>query len=351
MVEVWNPIQLLTFTPGCVVCLAIAYPLKIAISCVLRIRSLASTGIFSIDRDRIMAAAATPPGWNASGKQIIDPVKFLESILQPIIDRTAREDTLTPTYEDAESTYTGGLIIEFPESLYQKQMIPSLGFTRVGANGDGNCWFDSFLFCMSKSYRNLSAMNRIPVTGAFRAWCADHAKQIVTSIPSSVREYLEPESSFTQHLKANGTEIDLLEGIMVAWFFGVNCIYFATPGSYPNKPASKLYEPVCESMFQSPNCKVVCMIFSGNHFEPLIDADFTDETLNESVSTTVFSWKNPKLCKCIASAMQSCAGFDAGLMSLQPWKVTCAAAGGGKRRRRAKTHRVKRRRSTRRRHI
>jgi len=307
-----------------------------------------------------MAAAAIPPGWNASGKKIIDPVAFLESVITPMIKESEKEDELTPIYENTDPTYTGGLVIEFPESLYQYQTIPSFDLTRVAANGDGNCWFDSFLFCISPLYRKLSALDRIPVTIAFRTWCADHADQIFSSIPSTIIEFLEPKDSFRNDMKAIGTEIDLLEGIMIAWFFGVNCIYFATPGQYPNKRNSDKYEPVCESMFQSPNCKVVCMIWSGNHFEPLIHATFTGESLNESSSKTLFAWNDAKLCKGISAAIQSCGGNEVGMMATQPWKVTCAAAGGSYRRgsrsayhirsayRSKKTRRIKRRRSTRR---
>jgi hypothetical protein len=162
--------------------------------------------------------AAIPPGWNASGKQITDPVAYIESILVPIIERSEKEDELTPFYENTDPTYTGGLVIEFPESLYQYQSIPSLGLTRIAANGDGNCWFDSFLTCMSPSYRSLSARNRISVTNAFRKWCADHISQIIKSIPQTIRdsgEYSDffRDSVFKQDISNVNKEIDTLEGL------------------------------------------------------------------------------------------------------------------------------------------
>ena len=284
--------------------------------------------------------AAIPPGWNASGKQITDPVAFVESILVPIIERSEKEDELTPTYETIDTaSYIDGLVIEFPESFYQYQSIPSLGLTRIAANGDGNCWFDSFLTCMSPSYRSLSARNRIPVTNAFRKWCADHISQIIKSIPQTIRdsgEYSDffRDSVFKQDISNVNKEIDTLEGLFIAWFFGVNCIVFATPGKHPDLANSVKYEPICETMIQSPNCKVICMIFSGNHFEPLIHAKFdTSMQLNETTSQTIFSWTDAILCTCIQTVLRSdCSTAGFGMMTTQPWKITCAAAGGRRRR-------------------
>lgn len=309
--------------------------------------------------------ARIPPGWSASGKQIIDPIQFLESILKPIIHNRKQKDTRTPTYTEVEDftdntgkivthkhDYHYGLIIDFPESLYQTQMIPSLGLTRIAANGDGNCWFDSFLFCMSPSYRMLSARNRISVTREFRSWCADHGTEIFKSLPHKIKDAPEfsdlTETLLQSDISTPNKELDLLEGLFIAWFFGVNCIYFATPGKYPNKPMSPFYEPICESMIQSPNCKVICMVFSGNHFEPLIHASFSGELLDES-SKTFFSWKDPLLCTCIQYVISSdCSQADFGVMAVQPWKITCTAT-GGRRRSRTQTRRVKRRRFTRKR--
>ena len=320
---------------------------------------------------RMAAAPARPPGWN--GNQITDPVKFLNSILQPIIDRTKRVDELTPTYKPStEEDHPYMLGWDPVKSISDTQSVPSLGLTRIASDANNNnCWFHTFLFCMSSSFRALSAKNRRPIVNVFRSWCANHIKEIYSAFPQKIKSMVEFEDITEKYLRTDLSnskkEIEILEGLVIAWFFGINCIYFATPGMYSALPDSTKYEAICESMIQSPDCKVICIAYTGNHYEPLIHAVFDEPTVRnkapnktniltsrlvDTESTTIFSWDDQKLCKAIKVAMESsCSTAEFGIMKEQPWKVTCAAAGGGKRRRSAhrKTRRTKRRRSTRRR--
>jgi hypothetical protein len=322
--------------------------------------------------------AAVPPGWNASGKQITDPVVYLESILKPMIDTSAKVDKLTPTYKEADEEDNPFMLAWNPtKSISDYTYVPSLGLTRIASDADNNnCWFNSFLFCMSPSFRALSAKNRRPVVSTFRAWCHANVKSIINTFPKRIRdmgEYSDYTEQFLQtDFKNPQKEIEVVEGLIVAWFFGVNCITFATPGMYSAKPDSANYEPICETMIQSPDCKVICMVYTGNHYEPLIHATFDEPTLhsensitnattkktikvpvetsrlNESEITTVFSWTDPTLCTCISLVLASdCINAEFGIVKAQPWKVTCAAA-GGRRRRRARSARHKGTRSARR---
>jgi hypothetical protein len=294
-------------------------------------------------------AAATAPGWNATGTKITDPVAFVESILRPFLPEETEE---IPTYEKLEDlSYTGGLIIEHSDSIYQYQTLPSLNLTRIGANGNGNCWFDSFLFSLSPSYRTCSTSDRAEISSKFRGWCGQRAKQILDVFPKSIRThfetyYLETFDTFVKQIQTNKSELTIYEGFFVAWFFGVNCIYFKQPGPEDND----VFQPICETMFQSPSCKVICIAWLGNHYEPLVDATFLDDTLDEEQTTTLFSWDDRKLCASIQSSLTTCSQAERGLMYAYPWKVTCAAAGGrsrARRRRRSTRKPIRRRKATR----
>lgn len=285
-----------------------------------------------------MTATRIPPGWNTTGKKISDPIAFVESIVEPIIQQTPRLDSRVPTYTQTKNeNHSDILSFDATRSVYDYEEIPSFGLTRISADGDSNnCWFDSFLFCMSPSYRALSIMNRKSIRNHFRKWCAENVKTIYESVPSVIRSSVE-FSDIDQPLlevdfKNPKKEIDTLEGFMIAWFFGVNCIVFATPGMHPDVSESNEYEPICETMFQSPNCKVICMAFSGNHYEPLVRATFSGTSLLEKDTTTLFSWNDPQLCKPIQKALSRCNQAEFGIMKEYPWKVTCATSGGRRRR-------------------
>lgn len=343
-----------------------------------------------------MAAAVAPPvGWNASGKQINDPVQFLESVLVPIIEANVKGDHAPSTYIEFEDikNNNGAVTLHkedyhmilpqtFPDNQKEYQVIPSLGLTRISADGNGNCFFDSFLTIMSPTYRTLSIEQRRPVMAAFRKWCETNSQSIIQSIPKKIlsEKFASYSDTTGDKLKAelnrrvNTTinvrqknssgknvivkkpvvideEIDFEVGYLIAWYFGINLVFLATPEHHDMYPDSTNYEALCNTAYQSPSCKVGFIAFSGNHFEPLIDAKFTEDgKLNEKDTAFLFQWQDPRLCLVKTVAERCLEGPYSD--TYKSWtEPGCAAAGGGKRRRhrRAKTRRVKRRRTTRRR--
>lgn len=229
-------------------------------------------------------AVAPIPGFSADGLSIENPTLFLQSILPRI------NPTEPPTIQKA--TATPMLIDPTGENIkfFEKIQIPYA--TRISSSAYNNCcWFDSFLYCMIPEYRATSITNRIPIFQAFRKWCVKHADQILKEAPTFMnKEGLSDAIPFFKENVGNLTsEIDSLSGFLIAWYFGVNLIYV-------NQPYKGIYALVCETAYQSPDCKVILMNLSqgsvANHYEPIgIVYLNTKNQLDENDSTFMFDWK------------------------------------------------------------
>ncbi len=342
------------------------------------------------------AAAASRPGW--SGTSITDPVAFLESILIPIITTKVTNAADSPIYTEikdvmsnngksvvfAKNDYHDILTQSIDTNIKDYQIVSSLGLTRLAADANGNCFFDSFLTLMSPTYRSLSIQQRRPVMSEFRKWCVDHSSQILRSIPSKIlsekasgykdpveadlgkrfKAELERKNTVTEKRKeknASGKnvivseqvtidkEIDFEAGYILGWYFGINLVFLATPGTHDMFPGSTGYEPYCNTAYQSSSCRTAFIAFTGNHFEPLVDAKFTEDgELDETNSTFLFRWSNPLLCK-VKSVANHCATNELYRDTYRPWtEPACAAAGGRRRKGRRSTRKsIRRRKATR----
>ena len=116
---------------------------------------------------------------------------------------------------------------------------------------------------------------------------------------------------------------------------------------YDMNEDSKEYEALCNTAYQSTSCKVGFIAFSGNHFEPIIQAAFTsDKHLDEGSSTFLFEWTNPILCK-IKNAANRCKDNAVYGETYSAWKEPGCPATGGRRHRRSARARSARARSAR----
>jgi hypothetical protein len=123
----------------------------------------------------------------------------------------------------------------------------------------------------------------------FRIWCANHTDRILAGFPAELK--LIPgfdDYDTSEKLKAElsgAKEIDALAGFIIAWFFKFNLVLV-------NINEKNVLELNCFSNYQTPECPVICMMYTGNHFEPL--CKFPP---GKKVLTTPLTWQDESLCR------------------------------------------------------
>jgi hypothetical protein len=218
------------------------------------------------------------PGFSADGLSIENPTLFLQSILPPL------KASEPPTLQKASNT-ASMLIDPINQNIkfFESTSIP--GLSRISSSAYNNCcWFDTFLYCMIPDYRATSITDRIPIFKAFREWCTNHAEKILAEAPSFMNKpgLSDAITQFKTNVGNLKSEIDWLSGFLIAWYFGVNLIYV-------NQPYKGIYALVCETAYQSPDCKVILMNLSqstastARHYEPIGNLNFNTEF--------IFDWK------------------------------------------------------------
>lgn len=269
----------------------------------------------------VQARKPIPPGMaeNSAGISIIDPILYVETIISSIrkggiagILRSGRQSTspiftnhptsppsnvqLTPNLQTMYSeNYDGILSEETSTNIKTYLQLPSFGeFTRISASGyNNNCWFDSFLCCMSPRYRMLTLTQRQEVTQAFRNLCNENIRKIVNEMPTLLKE-LYPETELQYELSTPMREISMLAGFAIAWYFGVNIIYIKF------EPTGPIIDTTMS--IQSPDCKTIFMCHTGGmtgsaHYEPVGILGLTNDRLDEKKSTFVFEWTDTRICQ------------------------------------------------------
>jgi hypothetical protein len=255
------------------------------------------------------------PGFSEDGLSIINPGVFVENILKNRISRAGLfrisnppifipHQTTVPAelaeFPNIENTYSPNYSGMLEETISQNQKsylkIPSFGsFTRISASGkDNSCWFDSFLCCMSSAYRSISLENRQRIFPIFRRWCFKNSDKILSQKPTILNGFYT-NKEFTDELQSSTSEISVLAGFLIAWFFGVNIIYIKMESS----------GPIIDTLMstQSPDCKTIFMSHiggsgAGAHYEPVGILGLTaDQKLDETTSTFMFDWSDQRICQ------------------------------------------------------
>lgn len=230
-------------------------------------------------------------GFAADNKAIVNPVAFLESFFPALkadaLIRAASIVLQRPFFVEDKSKDTGMLSQNAKTNQKTYQNLIELDLARVSASGVGNnCWFDSFLQCVSPKQNSLSLLNRSLIAKRFREWCGIHASLLQKQQPKILigTPLFQTEAEFTADIKDEDEEIDIMTGFVIAWFFGFNLVQLRR-----DKGRLRI---VCESSYQSPDCKAIFMYHTGNHFEPLVELHLDDSLPFKSV----FSWKDDALC-------------------------------------------------------
>ena len=319
-----------------------------------------------------MAVVSTHAGFSDDGLSIINPRAFVEYILKNRLYKSALFRTIKPpTFVPRETTVPAELA-EFPNiksnyspnfsGMLDEQIskneksylqIPNFGsFTRISASGINNCcWFDSFLSCISPAYRSISLENRQEAFTAFRSWCSKNSDKILSQKPAILNAFYTNQE-FVDELQSSTSEISVLAGFLIAWFFGVNIIYIKL------EPSGPIIDTLMST--QSPDCKTIFMIHiggsgAGAHYEPVGILGLTaDQKLDESTSTFIFDWSDQRICQMqnlpITWTLPRCKDTNSGSVGSANTNNTAARAVGGKRHksRRSKKRVGKKRRATRR---
>lgn len=231
-------------------------------------------------------------------------VPFVEQILQSIIGsvgqvRSLQAKSPAPTYTESPIDFTRYLNENPNTNTKEYQKLDELGegMGSISASGENNnCWFYTFLQCMSPMFRSLSLGVRSGIVREFRSWCVDHIDEIIAGKPPMLAESAGidfDDAEFRTVLSNPTMTISNVEGFVLAWFFGVNIIYFIR-----EEGQHKLQ---CDLSYQSPECPTVFMLITGprygNHFESVGLLGFSaDSKLNEGASTFVFDWSDKRLC-------------------------------------------------------
>ncbi len=263
-----------------------------------------------------MATRVVPPGFSEDRVSIINPVALIETLIRQTgdIKRSGifRINQSPPTFQKyganlpaniknspgiSPSTYIQMLSEEADLNDKSYLAIPTVeSFTRISASGNKNiCWFDSFLMCMSPSYRSLSLANRPKLISGFRNWCRLRQDKILEQMPSFMPQNFV--NIFKNDLDTLSGPIEAHTGFMIAWYFGVNIIYYIL-----NDKGIFIFNDSIIN-YQSPDCKTIFMIHSGGmtggaHYEPLGILGLTDDNkYDEKKSTFLFEWTDPRLCK------------------------------------------------------
>lgn len=249
------------------------------------------------------------PGFSPDNKRIIDPVAFLESVLEgldgvkALFDRAAAAGVAPIFAEKAQEL--GNLRNGKNSKTFQT--IPVMGMVRLSTSTLNNCcFFDSFLTSMSPKYRTLPIENRPTVFNLFRRWCANNTARILAVKPEMANK-LSPRvnnaitnanhtnSQFVEDVQNVKKEIETNTGWIIGWYFGVNVIYIYNP---PELPIGELprYNISCQTAYQSPECKTIIIRQGVGHFEPIGILGLTMGKYNEATSTFLFDWTDKALC-------------------------------------------------------
>ena len=310
------------------------------------------------------------PGVSEDRISILDPVAYTEYTLHNLLRKTAigiLRTKNTPIFKKygaelspnllrtpglSPETYVGMLFEEKDKNF--KSYLPiqnTQPFTRISSSTDRNiCWFDSFLTCMSPSYRKISLVHRKEIVTQFRNLCKKNKEMILTQIPSFFpKNFIKIFNDDIDNL--NGP-IETHTGFLIAWYFGVNIIYYVL-----NDEGLFIFnDPYIN--YQSPDCKTIFMTYidESKHYEPLGILGLTsDNKYDEPASTFVFDWSDPRLCALPGRpdtwTLPICADSNAGSTGSANTNNTAARAsvgGNRSRHRRTKKHGGKKRGSTRR---
>jgi hypothetical protein len=291
--------------------------------------------------------AAIKPGFSTDGKFIENPTKLLEESVPGLTGaaRAAEAAKAAPTFRTLEgSSLASGMLSETPTEK-TVQALPGIGLSRVSASGAAlNCWFDSFLQCMSPRYRSLDLKRRNELRVGFRKYLGQEKvlNAILAQKPTKHETFTLVFTDFTDEkfkkdvrgetVEAGRalTDLDSLSGFLIAWYFGVNLIYLR------RTPQNEL-AMMCETAYQSPDCKTIIMCnIGGYHYEPVGTVVLTDDSKlleGEGGSKFLFSWTDKELCK-LNRLSKSCTGYP-------EWTLPTGCTEGGRRRR--KTRKLKKR--------
>ncbi len=299
--------------------------------------------------------AAVKPGFSADGKFIENPTALLEATVPGLTGaaRAAEVAMAAPTFRTIEGSSLASGMLSQTSTEKTVQELPSIGLSRVSSSGAGlNCWFDSFLQCMSPKYRSLDLARRTDIRVGFRKYLGQEKvlNAILAQKPALMNH---PAFDFTDEKFKNDVrlesknssgnpiskDLDYTSGFLIAWYFGVNLIYLKRL-HFPKENRYEL-DVVCETSYQSPDCKTIIMCnMGGYHFEPVgkVVLDSNQKLLEgENGTKFLFSWVDKELCK--LKEFNNTRRCD-----LYPkWSVPTACVEGGRRHIRRKTRKLKKR--------
>jgi hypothetical protein len=293
--------------------------------------------------------ATVKPGFSADGTFIENPTKLLEESVPGLTGaaRMAAVTKVAPTFRTLEGTsLASGMLSETPTEK-TVQELPRINLSRVSASGAAlNCWFDSFLQCMSPNYRSLDLARRTELRVGFRKYLGQEPvlNAILAQKPTKHETFQLIFTDFTddkfkkdvrgETIEAGRalTDLDSLSGFLIAWYFGVNLMYL-------RRTRENELVMMCETAYQSPDCKTILMCnIGGYHYEPVGTVVLTDDSKlleGEGGSKFLFSWTDKELCK-LKGLSKTCSGYP-------EWTLPTACVEGGRRRIRRKTRKLKKR--------
>ena len=297
--------------------------------------------------------ATVKPGFSADGTFIENPTALLEAVVPDLTGaaRAANASKSAPVFRKVEGTSLASGMLEENPNQKTFQTLPGLGLSRVSASGAAlNCWFDSFLQCMSPKYRHLDLARRGDIRKKFRDYLGQET--VVSSVFAQRPTRNETinlvftdftEDKFKKDIRGetivNGRparDLDSLTGFLIAWYFGVNLIYLK------RSPQNTL-EMVCETAYQSPDCKTILMCNIGAyHFEPVGKVVLTDDGKlleGDGESKFLFSWTDTDLCTLKGLSMQ-CKGYPEWTVPVSCTSTNGTQQGGRRKRRTMKKRRT-----------
>jgi hypothetical protein len=303
--------------------------------------------------------AAAKPGFSADGTFIENPTALLEATVPGLTGaaRGANAAKSSPIFEKIKGTSLANDMLGEKSNQKTFQDLPGIGLSRVSASAENlNCWFDSFLQCMSPKYRSLDLTGRGKIRVGFRKYLGQEnvLNAILAQKPTKHETFTLVFTDFTDEkfkkdirgetveAGRSRTDLDSLSGFLIAWYFGVNLIYL-------KRNSEDTLEMVCETAYQSPDCKTIFMCNIGAyHFEPVGKVVLTDDRKlleGDGGSKFLFSWTDTDLCALKGLSMR-CKGYPEWTVSASCAPTNGTQQGGRRKRRTMKKRRLTKRKRT-----
>lgn len=248
----------------------------------------------------------------------LNPTQFINKVVAAVTPQALKNKN-TNLNEDSvkyeEDKDTEGMLVENPGTNTKKYRNGD-PYVRISATANKNmCWFASFLSAVSDTYAMYNLTDQLVITEAFRTYCKQHVDKIKEAFPKQFAEssvYKPSFDSLAETLSTTNMELEMLEGFIIAWYFGFNNVFLVVQedGSVVPDPASA---------YQSEECPVFFLYRMGlgeaGHYELLGVRD----TQGMPIFVTKFEWSDKRLCDLKALFKTCDKGFVGNDNTMKQW--------------------------------